>query len=270
MSRPMPHAARVAGAGALVAALAVLVGACGPSTPGLTDAKEILGKGLANLAALKSFHVDVAVAGEVKLSFGGSSGSGVPIPLDGTTATGDVDLAGRSLSASASAPSLFNFKGDLVLVDDALYVKAPLVIGADTWQKQQLATGSVADAASDPAKLIDQLRAFLDRPGVAPVKQGDEKCGDTDCYKVSFTIPAAELNGAAGQGLSALPGGVTLGDVTAIAWVRRSDVRLAKLTADVSLGNMGSLSLTLSLSKFDVPVTITAPPADQVQEGPGG
>jgi hypothetical protein len=254
---------------ALLGLLAVVLGACGSSAPALSDPKEILSKGISNLSALKSFHVDLTIAGTVKVPMGGSSSSATPFKLDGTALTADIDVANKQISASFSAPALLGFAADLVLVGSNVYLKAPLVTQSDKWLKQPV-TDSATATVTDPQKTIDELKKFMDQPGVTPAKQGDEKVGDQDCYKVSFTIPASLINSAAGSATQSLPSGMSIGDIPVVAWVRKADQRLAKMTIDIALGEMGTLSVGLSMSKFDEPVKITEPPADQVQNGSSG
>jgi hypothetical protein len=266
MFRRSSITSRLAPAVALLALLSFGLAACSSAAPAVSDPKEILTKGVANLEGTKSFHMDLGLAGSIKLNLGGSAsaGSGTPFPLDGTSVVGDVDVAGKKIALTASVPALMGFKADVIVADNAAYVRAPLLTQSNLWVKTPI-TGSAASTVTDPQKTIDEMKKFLDQPGVNPTKQADEKVGDQDCYKVTFTIPASSINSAAGAAASQLPGGVKVGDLSATAWVRKSDMKLTKLAADVPLGDMGTPSLTLTLSKFDEPVTITAPPADQVK-----
>ena len=264
----MSRSARVADARpllALVAVLAIAAAACGgPATSALSDPKEILRAGISGLQEANTFHVEGTGTGKVVLHLGGATGtgSGAPIMLDGSTLTGDVDLAGRRASVSLSIPALFGLTADIVAVDQVVYVRLPIP-GSSGWTRQA-GTGSIFDVLADPTKLLDQLGAFLDRPGVAPRKLSNERCGDADCYAVSFTIPAAQVGaGGSPAGTSpagALPGGLVLGDVAVTALVRTAAPRLAKLSFDVPLGAGGTINLALELSKFGDPVTITPPP----------
>jgi len=157
---------------------------------------------------------------------------------------------------SLTVPTLFGLTADVVAVDQVVYTRVPL-FGSGGWTRQA-GTGSIFDALADPARLLDQLAAFLDRPGVAPKNLSNERCGDADCYAVSFTIPAAEVSGGASPG-AALPGGLALGDIAVTALVRTDAPRLVKLSFDVPLGPGGTVNVGLELSKFGDPVTITPP-----------
>ena len=258
MSRPARVAATRA-LPALIAVLAIITAACGgPATPALSDPKKILEAGISGLQEAKTFHFEGTANGKVVLSLGGTTGtgSGAPITLDGSTLIGDVDLAGKRASGSLTVPTLFGLTADVVAVDQVVYTRVPL-FGSGGWTRQA-GTGSIFDALADPARLLDQLAAFLDRPGVAPKNLSNERCGDADCYAVSFTIPAAEVSGGASL-VAALPGGLALGDIAVTALVRTDAPRLVKLSFDVPLGAGGTVNVGLELSKFGDPVTITPP-----------
>ena len=53
------------------------------------------------------------------------------------------------------------------------------------------------------------------------------------------------------------------GDVTLDVWSHKSDYRPAKIVAAVTTTQLGTFSVTMEL-KYDVAVTVDAPPADQV------
>ena len=245
---------------AVVALLGLVTAACGgPAKPALSDPKLILQAGITGIQAAKTFHLDGTATGKLVLSLGGATGtgSGAPIVLDGSTITGDADLAGKRASLSLAVPALFNVTADVVAVDGVVYTRVPL-FGSSGWTRQA-GTGSIFDAVADPAALLDGLSTFLDRPGVAPRTLSNERCDDADCYAVAFTIPAAQVPAGASPG-AALPGGLVLGDIAVTALVRADAPRLVKLSFDVPLGAGGTVNVSLSLSKFGDLVTITAPP----------
>jgi hypothetical protein len=257
--------ARPAFTGALAALAIVLVAGCAPSTPALTDPGQILQKGAASLGEMKSFHVRGAIDGEVPLSIGGAGGS-APIPLNGTTLGGDVDVAKGALAAEIVAPALLNLRADVVVVDGTAYLKAPIVTG-NSWVRQPAGGG----IGGNPAAALDGLAAFLARPELKPEKLSDVRCAGTDCYSVRFTVPASEVRDALGSLGSAIPGlSGNAGDVTVTAGVRKDNLQLATLGLEVPAGGTKPLTIDLELSKVDEPVTITPPPADQVKNAPGG
>ena len=248
------------------AVLALLVGACGPSAPALTDPVEILQEGAASLATLKTVHLRGAIDGEVPLDIGGTGG-GAPLPLDGTTLDADIDVANAALSAELLAPAVLNLRINLVVVDGTAYFRAPLLTG-DGWVRQP-AEGGIG---GDPGAALAGLSAFLSQPGLEPEKLPDVRCAGTDCYSVRLTVSAGEIRDALGSMGSTIPGlgADAVGDVTVTVGVRKDDLRLATLGLDVPAGGAQPLTINLELSKYDEPVTIEAPPPDQVKDAPGG
>ncbi len=247
------------------ASLALITAACGPSTPALTDPVEILQAGAASLGEMTSFHLRGAIDGELALDIGGAGG-GAPVPLDGTTLDGDVDVAGAKLAAELLAPALLNLRLNLVVADGSAYLKAPILTG-DSWVRQP-AEGGIG---GDPGAALDGLATFLGRPELQPEKLPDTRCAGTDCYSVRFTVPAAEIRDALGSLGSAIPGlsGDAVGDVTVTAGVRKDNLQLATLGLDIPAGGAQDLTIDLELSKVNEPVTITPPPADEVKDAPG-
>ncbi len=250
---------------AVLTLLALVVAACGPSAPALTEPVEILQKGAASLGEMKSFHLRGAIDGEVPLDIGGAGG-GAPLPLDGTTLDADIDVANGDLAAELLATALLNLRVNLVVVDGSAYLRAPLVTG-DLWFRQP-AEGGIG---GDPAAAIEGLGAFLARPELGPEKLPDTRCAGTDCYSVRLTVPAGEIRDALGSVGNAIPGlsGDTVGDVTVTVGVRKDDLRLATLGLVVPAGGATPLTIVLELSKVNEPVTISAPPADEVKDAPG-
>lgn len=255
-----------------LAALAVglvLAGCGGPTAPAMTDPVQILQKGAASLAALKTVHLRGTADGQLALDIGGL-GSGGPLSIDGSTLDGDIDVAGKALSIEANVVSLLSLKVDLVAVGGSTYLKAPILTGG-SWVRQP-ATGSVGGIGADPSAFLSGLSTFLARKDLAPKKLSDARCAGADCYEVQFTVPAAEVRAALGSLGSAIPGlsGEAIGDVTVTAGVRKDDLRLGTLGLSIPTAGAKPLVIAIELSKYDEPVTITAPPADQVKNSLGG
>ena len=264
--RPIGRSARRPLA-ATLALLALAAAACGPGTPALTDPGEILQNGAASLGEMRTFHVRGTVDGEVPLDLGGAGGGGAPLPLDGTTIDGDIDVAGGELAVELLAPALLNLRVKIVVAGGSAYLKAPLVTG-QRWVRQP----SEGGIGGDPGVALAGLAAFLARPELRPEKLPDTRCAGTDCYSVRLAVPAEEVRAALGSLGSAIPGlsGAAVGDVTVTAGIRKDDLRLATLGLEIPAGGATPLTIVLELSKVNEPVTIVPPPADEVDDAPGG
>ncbi len=251
---------------AVLAATAMALAACAPSTPALTDPVEILRAGAASLGAMDSFHLRGVVDGDVALDFGGISG-GAPLPLNGTTLDGDVDVAAGELAVELFAPALLNLRLNLVVADGSAFLRAPILVG-DGWVRAPLDGGF----AGDPAAALDGLQVFLARPELVPEKLPDVRCVGTDCYGVRVVVPAGDIRVALGWLGDAIPGlsGDAVGAVTVTAGVRKDTRQLATLGLDVPAGGTEPLRILLELSRVNEPVTIAPPPADETQGAPGG
>jgi outer membrane lipoprotein-sorting protein len=247
----------------LLAALAVVTSlvaaACSstPSAPALSDPKEILSQSVAALATAKTFHLKAAVAGSIPLDMTGS-GTASPLDLEGTTLEGDMDVAGKKAHLTFAAPALLT-TGEVILVDDTTYTKISLM--GPKFSKTAGTTGD-AEVPTDPAKVITDVKAALDKLPTPPTKNADVKCADTDCYSVTIALTSQDL-GTLGGDLGALPSG-TAGAGTIELWVRKNDLRPTRVVVTADAGAQGKLTVTLDITNYDASVSIVAPPADQV------
>jgi hypothetical protein len=260
-----------------IASILVLTGACNSPAPSvLSDPRQILAAAATNAATATTVHVDLTADGSVSLDLTGSGTSGAagaPIKLTGTTAAADLDLAKKATRATFSIPGLLGLAGELIVVDGAAYYKTTLT-GAQ-YRKQAGAT-TVPAPSVDPSAIpamIGQLNDFLAKPGVDPVKGADVDCGGKTCSTVRIELTPAELAALNGGSTtvplpSALPvpvpvnlAGASL-DLT--FQVERDTNRFAGLAAIIGLGDGGKVTANVVLSKWNEPVTITAPPADQI------
>jgi hypothetical protein len=266
MSTRTRRPARRLAAAALVVLVALAASACGSSSPALTDTVEILQAGAASLGEMKTVHLRGVIEGEISLDIGGAGG-GAPLPLKGTTLDADVDVVGNALSADLMAPALLSLRVSLIVVGGASYLRAPIITG-DSWLRQPAAGG----IGGDPGAALEGLAAFLARPELQPEKLPDVRCAGTDCYSVRFTVPVQELRDALGSLGGSIPGlsGDAVGDATVTVGVRKDDLRLASIGVELPAGGATPLTIAVELTKVDEPVTIEAPPADQVKDAPGG
>jgi hypothetical protein len=254
---------------ALAAAVAVgvFVSACngGNLAPALSDPKAIVTAALKATEAAKSVHIDATIAGKasVKLPIGGSGST--PIDLTGTTATADIDFARPATHASIAVPSLFNASADLIAVDGKSYLKTSL-------DGPLYRVSATPGAATDPLQLtgiIDNLGDLLLKDGVDLAKGADVTCGSKQCYTVTADFTAAQL-GLTGP-VGAAGASVDLSGATLKLTVRvEKDLpyHLAGLTALVTMADASTVTAEVTASKWDEPITVVAPSADQVRPSP--
>jgi hypothetical protein len=262
MSRSAHH---LAGALGLLAAASIIVGACGSAAaPALSDPKEIITAALRTSQSAKSVHVEMTLDGSINADLSGAGGPGAAIALKGTTASADVDIAAGNAHATFTVPAFLGLTGDLIEIGGTSYIKTSLT--GEQYQTQKVADSLPIDP-TDTHSLIDNVGDFLAKDGVDPVKGDDVACGATQCYTVKIELTPDELTalGAGGPAASGLPIDIGGASLNLTIRVEKDTNHLAGIGATVALGDQGSVTFDLALSRWDQPVTITAPPADQVQ-----
>ncbi len=249
----------------ILAAIALLLAACGqgaPSTPAL-DAHQIITKGFEATSKLTSFHLDLALNGDVSVPQMGS------VHLTDSTLTGDFDLAKKLAHLSFSVPKLFSLTGEVVVTEPAIYVKTTLT--GVKWQKQDNAAGGSILQVQDPTKALAEIESFLTRDGVETKKLADVTCGDSTCYQVEVTVPSALLDGAAASASAGTSASGLIGDALVLdLQFDTKSLYLTTVSTSIDNAQAATFSATLSLSAFDQPVTVSVPPDSEVGTGGGG
>ena len=262
MSRSTRH---LAGPLRLLAAASIIVSACGgASAPALSDPTEIVTAALRTTESAKSVHVELTLDGSISADLTGGGGSGAAIALTGTTASADVDIAAGNAHATFTIPAFLGLTGDLIQIGDTSYIKTSLT-GAQ-YQTQKTADALPIDP-TDTKSLVDNVGDFLAKDGVDPVKGDDVACGKVQCYTVKIQLTPEELNalGADGPAASSLPIDVGAASLDLTIRVEKDTNHLAGIAATIALGEQGSITLDLTMSLWDQPVTISPPPADQIR-----
>lgn len=261
MFRPSPRRAAAVG---LFAWIAFLVSACaGPSLPALTDPTEIVTAALQSTEGARSVHVEVTLDGSINVDMTGTGAAGTAISLKGTTASADVDMAGGKAHASANVPALLNLSADVIQIGETTYVKSSL--GGPQYEAMQ-ATEELPVDLTDASGIFDGIGDLLLADGVDPVKGDDVDCGGTQCYTVMIELTPDELTALGGASATELvPLDLSTASLAFTIRVEKDTRRLAGLNAVVSLGAEGSVTLDVALSRWDEPVDVSAPPADQIK-----
>lgn len=235
--------------------LVVLVACATPKPSLLSDPNEIISRGMDATGKASSFHVDVHLGGRLT-----SEPGGISFNLDGTTASGDFDVAHRLGRVTFDAPGLFGLSGEVIQIGADSYVKTKL-----TGEKYTKASGDV-NAAADPTAIFGEVAGFLDREGVKTARLADASCGDGTCYDVTLTVPGSLLSqatGADGLGL----GQLATGDVVLDLQFDQQTLRLVQLSTDIDGGGTGSASVLVIVSHYDQAVEVSPPPSELVTEG---
>jgi len=249
----------------LLALLATLVAACGGNTgPILTDPTAIITAALKSAEAAKSVHIEATVDGTVPVVLTPGS-PGTEVNLTGTTASVDADIAKGEAHATFSVPKVLGLAGELIQAGGKTYLKTTL-----TGSKFKV-LGAGSSLPVDPTNMkgmIATLGDFLLKPGVHPVKGEDVSCNGGTCYTVVVDLDATALAALIGTGASSLPVDVAGATLKLTLRVEQSlPNHLAGIAIEIGLADGKSVAADLTFSKWDEPVTITAPPADQVQGG---
>jgi hypothetical protein len=261
----MTRSHRLPAALGLLGGVVLAVSACGgPSLPALTDPAEIIAAGLASTETARTVHLDVRVDGEINADLSGGTGTATTFPLTGTTASADVDMAGGKAHATFAVPAFLNLSGELIQIGETSYLKTSL--GGPLFEVQE-AVDTLPVDPTDAAGIFDDIGDFLLADGVDPVKGDDVECGGKQCYTVMIELTADELAalGMAAPAAGDLP--VDLGDLSLALTVRveKDTHHLAGAASVISLGEVGSLTIDVSASKWDEPMDISPPPADQIK-----
>ena len=233
--------------------VALLVAACGGNSgPALTDPSEILTKAVAAMQSAKSVHLEVTVEGTFKADLTGT-GNTSELNLAGTNLKGDLDLAAKNAHVSAAVPAFLGLTADIIIVGTDTFTKVSL--SGDKYQKS---TTSATDP-TDPTVALKEVETFLKRPEVKPVKKDDTDCGSKKCYQVELKLSADDLK-------ALMPDQDLQGaSVVATILVEKDTLYPASATVTMSATTFGELKATITMTDWDKAVTITAPPADQVE-----
>jgi len=277
----------------LAAGLVVVLAACaGPASSApaggtLTDPKVILAKSLAALNDAQTFHLTGSLSGTLEADLT-NSGTDSAIDLKGTALTADADVPNERASLSISVPALFALKVDYLQIGPDTYSRNSL--SGPNWTHTSLAADAstppsanptprrIGSASPSPAAapsaspegsldLVGQITAGLDNLPNPPTKGPDATCGTKTCYTIAISVP---LNGGDATGLGLpLPSGAAA-SVTVTLSIEQDTLLPVHAVAVINAGSNGTFNLALSLSNFNAPVSISAPPPGQVVEESAG
>jgi hypothetical protein len=261
---------KVFAAAALVFSFAACSSSGTPAAPPISDPNEIITRSANGLVGVQTLHLEVNVTGSVNGSglgsAGGMLGSGA-IKLDGTTVTGDVDIQKRAVHITASVPALFGITADIIEVDGYQYMKTS--IGGPKYSKSKTADtpllGTAAPGATlDISKTVNSVKSQLEAAGSTAKLVGTEKVDGRDAYHVSVSVPVSYINGQLGA-LGSTTEGISLDSASIEYWVYTDSLNPARAEVKAASAKAGSIAVTVNLTKYNQPVTITAPAAADIQ-----
>ena len=272
----------------LVAAVLAIAACQGQPATLLTDPHAILAAAAASTSSATSVHLDLAADGAVEFDPLGT-GAGAAVNLRGTTLAADIDLAGNRLHATFASPNLMNIAGEIISIDQTVYLKSSLTgakyLATSVPNNAVPSAGTSASPAAS-SKALASLTELLARSDLKPVKGDDVPCAGGTCYTVTLHLSkediatlgggAAPSPGIAPSPDAGLPGALAgvplpnLADATAelAIHVEQTTTRLSGIDATIHLGDTGDPHVIATFTKWNDPVTVAAPPADQVQAAP--
>lgn len=244
--------------------LSLVLTACqGQQVKLLDDPNAILAAAVSSTAAATSVHADLKGQGTITIDVLGT-GVGTPIDLKDTTASADIDLKTGELRATFAIPGVLGIAGEVIVVDQAMYLKTTLT--GPKYRKTTLST--------PPQQPLSGLTDLLGRTDLSPTKGADAPCAGGTCYTLTIDLTAEDLQGLIGGGTSALPSNLPIqvpdlssATIDLTVHIEQTSNHLSDINAVVNLGELGTVTLDATFTRWNEPVTISAPPADQVEAG---
>jgi hypothetical protein len=276
-------------AGTGTAAAGVSSAPGGSATLNPNDPSSIISQVISGGTAVKSFHLEITASGTIKAAAlsgagGGSSALSGDMKLDGTSITGDVDVANQAAHLAVSVPlstggQTIPVTADVILKDSTLYYKASLLGPKYTKTDLGALAGSLtggtvsvptpgASELSGIQDQITQIRTALDQSGAKATLVGVEQIGGKDAYHINISVPLDLINSeiaAAAAGASAAPAGMKIDSASVDFWVYKDSNLPAKFEIKGASSAIGNLDLTVTVTNYDQPVTIAAPAASEIQ-----
>jgi len=207
--------------------------ACTKETPAqLPAGPQLVSEAAAAMRAVNSAHVTIDTEGQV--------GS---LPLK--SAEGDLTRSGDAKGTIKLVALSALLEVEFVVVGPDYYIKGL----SGGWQKQ-----TAADVATfyDPSAILDPDRGVAKILSTATnaTTEATETVNGVDTYRVAVTFDSSAV-------ATVVPG-VPVG-ITGLLWLDQASKRLVKavLTVPAATGEPGKV--TIGLSNYDVPVTISAP-----------
>jgi lipoprotein LprG len=203
------------------------------SSQPLPAASDLMTQSEQAMSNLSSVHFGIDVKGTLP---------GLPLQ----SAQGDLTKEGNAKGSASITELGSTIQADFVILGQTFYLKA----GTGGYQSLPLSTAS---SIYDPSAILDPNRGIVKLMQAAqnPKVEAKEQVNGKDAYRISLTPDAGSV--------SALIPGAGAG-TTGTIWIDAATKYLVKgvFTVPGSGGGQGA-TVTINISNFNVPVTISAP-----------
>ena len=248
-----------------------------PTPTPISDPKVIIARSFAAVARAQTVHLDASLNGSINAGALSRFAGGFPLgligklKLDDSTVSGDLDIENLKAHASAKVPALLGLTVDVIVADGYTYTKSSLSGGK--YRKSRTSptlqpAGSLAPSASrDVAGALDALEAGMERAGVTSTFVGHDMVDGRDAFHVAIWIPPDEINRLISSAGGNATAGLTIDSVSLDCWADVDTFLPSRIESKVTSSTLGVVSVTATLTRYNEPVTIDAPPDSQVQAG---
>jgi hypothetical protein len=178
------------------------------------------------------------------------------IPLDGTTASGDLDLANSAAHVTGTLPGLPNFAGELLVVAGTAYYRAPNQPKFSTEAATSLPINP-ADKTSGPTGIVQEVLSTVADKSLNPQLLGTSDEAGGACYHIQVQATPDVVKtglGMTGQGV---------GYAKVDLWIYESNFLVERLELHTSDPTAGSAAIRLVLSNYNSVAAILPPAAGQ-------
>ncbi|MFI5258834.1 MAG: hypothetical protein ACHQ01_04400 [Candidatus Limnocylindrales bacterium] len=251
------------------------------ATLNASDPNSIITQAINGGAAVKSFHIKIALDGTIKAAALASADSSLgaaitsDVTLTGTAIEGDVDVAAQAAHLTLTVPAMqmlgnVPITGDLILKDNVLYYKVSLLGPKYTKTDLSSLTSGLPVAVPTPGASaltsltgeLAQLQSQMAAAGVTATLVGVEQIGGQDAYHINVSVPLDKINAAIAA--SSPSTAMTIDSASIDFWVYKANYQIAKVEFKGASAALGNVDFTVTVTAYDQPVTITAPAAADI------
>lgn len=237
---------------------ALIIGAVAP-VAAQDDPADLLVQAAQATMNATSFHFAVTVDGSASM---GESMGGQSLSLAGTHADGDVSVNPLAVSITFEAPITgLSADGGLLIPNDGnAYLKLNVMgMASELWSKIPLGEINAPTAIPTlPPDAADQIRKEIADSGATVSIVGDAACSAGTCTQLHLELPGDAVGDVANTEAPTIP--VEL-------FIDKATSRLDSVSTHIVDASSGmDVTVVVTLSAFDEPVSVQAPAADQVTD----